>query len=367
MQMLKSLRFLLYPFSLLYGLVIWIRNRLFDKETLRSMQFDFPVICIGNLSVGGTGKTPMAEYIIGMLRGKYKLACLSRGYKRKTQGFVLAEEGVQSTDLGDEPMQIHLKYPEVTVAVVKDRILGIPQLLKEKPETEVIIMDDAFQYREVRAGINILLTDYNHLYTRDRMLPVGNLRDSKSSSSRADIIVVTKCTPNLNKNNREDIIRELNPLPHQQVYFTEIAYGKPYHLFTGKELSSSHQGGDILLVCGIANPRPLQEAVHHIADDYEMLRYSDHHRFTEADVQKIVSRFVGLKNTEKIILTTEKDAVKLTRFQKEIGHLPFYVLPMNHSFLFGEAGGFEDKLVSYIESVRNIDPLDFAPLKPVED
>ncbi len=180
--MLKSFRYILFPFSIIYGGIIWARNKMFDKNILRSAKFNFPVICVGNLAVGGTGKTPMTEYLIRMLAGKYRVATLSRGYKRKTKGFAIADENTTAIDIGDEPMQIHKKFPGVTVAVAEERIIGIPQLLYARPETQAIILDDAFQHREVKAGLNILLTDFQNLYTRDFLLPAGDLRDIKSSS-----------------------------------------------------------------------------------------------------------------------------------------------------------------------------------------
>ena len=205
--MLKKFRYILLPFSVMYGFIIGLRNKLFDKNILRSASFNFPVICVGNLALGGTGKTPMTEYLIRLLMQKYKVATLSRGYKRKTKGFAIADDTTTAIDIGDEPMQLHKKFPGVTVAVAEERVVGIPQLLHAKPETRVIILDDAFQHREVRPGLNILLTEYQNLYTKDMILPAGNLRDVKSSSSRAHIIVVTKCPPNLNEEEKQATIR----------------------------------------------------------------------------------------------------------------------------------------------------------------
>lgn len=210
-MMLKSFRYLLFPFSMIYESVIWIRNKLFDKKILRSAKFNFPLICVGNLALGGTGKTPMVEYLVRMLKDRYEVATLSRGYKRKTKGFAIANEHATAVDIGDEPMQIHIKFPDVTVAVAEERVIGIPQLLYEKPRTQLIVLDDAFQHREVEAGMNILLTDYNNLYTRDILLPAGDLRDIKSSSKRADIIIVTKCKASLEENEKDKIVRELKP------------------------------------------------------------------------------------------------------------------------------------------------------------
>ena len=347
--MLKSFRYILIPFSFIYGAIIWIRNKLFDKNILRSATFNFPLICIGNLAVGGTGKTPMVEYIIRMLDGKYKVATLSRGYKRRTKGFAIADGNTSAVDIGDEPMQIHKKFPDVTVAVAEERVIGIPQLLYEKPETQVIILDDAFQHREVRAGLNILLTDYNNLYTRDILLPAGDLRDIRSSSKRAEIIIVTKCNSDFNEEGRQEIIKELNPLPHQKVYFTSIEYNYPYHLFT-KEKYVPESDCNVLLVCGIANPEPLKKVLTTYVSEYELLKYRDHYIFNTDDLHEIKNRFSKIEKEKKIILTTEKDGVRLAKFEKELEHLPIYVLPMVHKILFGQEKHFENNVLEFISS-----------------
>ena len=193
---LRSFRVLLFPFAFLYGTAVKVRNYLYDNEIIQSIEFNFPVICIGNISVGGTGKSPMVEYLLRLLVHRYKTATLSRGYKRKTRGYVLADDKTTALDIGDEPMQFHIKFPEVTVAAGEERAIAIPQLLFDRPETDVIILDDALQHRTVKAGLNILLTDYNNLFTRDMFLPTGDLRDSRSSYKRANIIIVTKCSDN---------------------------------------------------------------------------------------------------------------------------------------------------------------------------
>ena len=229
--MLKSFRFVLFPLSIIYGFVIWVRNKLYDKNILKSASFNFPVICVGNLSVGGTGKTPMVEYLIRLLKTEYKVATMSRGYKRKTKGFAIANNNTTALDIGDEPMQFYKKFPDITVSVAEERLVSIPQLLHDKPNTNVIILDDAFQHRQVKAGLNILLTEYRDLFTRDFILPAGNLRDLKSSYKRADIIVVTKCKSHLNEEEKSQIIKEIKPLAHQKIFFTKIEYASPYHLF----------------------------------------------------------------------------------------------------------------------------------------
>ena len=347
--MLRSIRFILFPVSVLYGFIIGMRNKLFDKNILRSASFNFPLICVGNLALGGTGKTPMAEYLIRLLTQKYTVAILSRGYKRKTKGFAIADNTTTAIDIGDEPMQIHKKFPGVTVGVAEERVVGIPQLLHEKPETQVIILDDAFQHREVNAGLNILLTEYQNLYTRDFILPAGDLRDVKNSSVRADIIVVTKCKSHLNEEEKQKITDELNPLDHQKVFFTKIEYGNPYHLFTNEE-KFLEPGSGILLICGIANPKPLKEILTTYVSTYKMLLFRDHHIFNIDDLEEIKNQFSKIESTNKIILTTEKDGVRLAKFESELKHLPVYVFPMRHKFLFGEGTRFDKRVVEFVES-----------------
>ncbi|MEP6951192.1 MAG: tetraacyldisaccharide 4'-kinase [Ginsengibacter sp.] len=355
--MSRSFRYILYPFSIIYSLIIWLRNKLFDKNILRSASFNFPVICVGNLALGGTGKTPMAEYLIRMLGQKYSIATLSRGYKRKTKGFAIADDTTTAIEIGDEPMQLHKKFPAISVAVAEERVVGIPQLLHSRPETEVIILDDAFQHREVRAGLNILLTEYKNLYTRDIILPAGNLRDVKSSSARADIIVVTKCKPGLNEEENQEIIGELRPLDRQEIFFTEIEYGSPYHLFT-KEERFPEAGSGVLLICGIAKPGPLKKIVATYVGNYETMLFKDHHIFNIDDLEEIKKRFSKIELANKMILTTEKDGVRLAKFESELKQLPVYVLPMRHRFLFGGETRFEERVMEFMENFHKVEDLE---------
>ncbi len=351
---LKSFRILLFPFALLYWLGIAIRNFFYDTNIFKPTSFGMPIICVGNLSVGGTGKSPMVEYLVERLKDKFKVATLSRGYKRKTKGYALANETSTALEIGDEPMQFHLKFPGIPVAVGEERMVAIPQLLHDKPTTEVIILDDAFQHREVKAGLNIVLTDYNNLFTRDFYLPTGDLRDLKSSYKRAEIIVVTKCKPDLTITEKQKLIKEINPLPHQQVYFTAIEYGDMYHIINGKKLTPNAET-EILLVTGIANPRPLKKMLEEHSNSYQMLQYSDHHIFTIDDLNDIKKRFENIEITNsklhvgKIILTTEKDAVRLVKFNTDIADLPLYVIPVRHRFLFEEGGVFDKQVTDFIQ------------------
>jgi tetraacyldisaccharide 4'-kinase len=347
--MLKSFRYLLFPFSLLYGGAVWLRNWLFDKKILKSASFNFPIICVGNLAVGGTGKTPMVEYLIRVLKNDFNIATLSRGYKRKTKGFAIANEKTTALEIGDEPMQFHKKFEDVTVAVGEERFVAIPQLLHDKPQTQVIILDDAFQHRTVKAGLNILLTEYKNLFTRDLLLPAGDLRDVKVSKKRADIIIVTKCKSGLTTNEKADIIKEINPNGFQQIFFTEIVYTQPYHLFSKEKINPTTDTA-VLLVCGIANPRPIKDFVNNTFHTYDMLRYGDHHIFDTDDLSDIKKHFDKISATNKIILTTEKDGVRLQKFDAQLSDYPIYVLPIEHSFLFGEGQHFNAIITNFILS-----------------
>jgi tetraacyldisaccharide 4'-kinase len=351
--LLKSFRYLLLPLAFLYGLIIWIRNWLFDKNILKSASFNFPVICVGNLAVGGTGKTPLTEFLVEFLQQPYQTATLSRGYKRKTKGFAIAGKNTTAIDIGDEPMQFHQKFPGITVAVGEERLVAIPQLLHQKPSTEVIILDDAFQHRSVKAGLNIVLTEYKNLYSRDLMLPAGDLRDVKSSIKRAHIIIVTKCKSNLDENEKNNIYKELNPLPHQQVFFTEILYDRPYHIFRHHK-AQLDATSDVLLICGIANPKPLKEFLNMHVRSFDMLRYADHHIFTSDDLDEIKTCFEKIQSDYKLIITTEKDAVRLQKFEKELSDYPIYALPIRHHFLFGQETAFKNTILGFINSFKKV-------------
>ena len=350
--MLKSFRFVLWPLSVVYGSIIWLRNKLFDRNILRSVSFNFPIICVGNLAVGGTGKTPMVEFLIRILSEKYSIATLSRGYKRKTTGFAIANDNSTALDIGDEPMQFHNKFPGVTVAVAEERLVAIPQLLHDKPATEVIILDDAFQHRHVKAGLNILLTEYKNLYTRDFILPAGDLRDVKSSRKRAEILVVTKCKSHLTIEEKEKLVEELNPLPHQKIFFAKLEYGSPYHLFTKKE-KFLNPDVHILLICGIANPKPLKEILNAYVFTYDMILFKDHHIFDMDDLKEIQEAFDNITSPNKMILTTEKDGVRLAKFESELKSLPIYVFPVRHTIMFGESDMFELQIKQFISRFKS--------------
>ncbi|MDR0791823.1 MAG: tetraacyldisaccharide 4'-kinase [Chitinophagaceae bacterium] len=349
---LKSFRLLLFPLSFLYGVVVYLRNFLFDKGIIKSTSFNLPIICVGNLTVGGTGKTPMVEYLINILREQYKIATISRGYRRRTSGYLLADENTTALDIGDEPMQFYVKHPDIAVAVGEERIIAVPQILDDKPETKVIILDDALQHRAIKAGLNILLTDYNNLFTRDFFLPTGDLRDRRASYKRAQIIVVTKCPPKLSAEEKENIVAEIKPTNEQQVFFTAIEYKTPYHIITGRKKVLLHND-EIMLVCGIANPISIKEYLSEKAGLYHLHTYGDHHDFSINDIREIKNRYLKIKSSNKIIITTEKDAMRLLKYPKELMYLPFYAIPIECKFLFDEAEKFNTLIRDFIINFNN--------------
>jgi tetraacyldisaccharide 4'-kinase len=345
---LKSFRVLLLPFALLYGVVVYVRNWLYNKQYLKSVHFNIPMICVGNLSLGGTGKSPMVEYLLSILSDDYKIATLSRGYKRRTKGYALAGVNTTALEIGDEPMQFHIKYPNVSVAVGERRIEAIPQLIQDVPDLAAVILDDAFQHREIVAGLNILLTDYSNLYCDDVFFPTGDLRDERISAKRANIIVVTKCPENLAEAERDEIIEKLFPDQHQAIFFTSIAYDTPYHIYDPNKQWNLSVKDEVLLVCGIANPIPLKEYLHEQTQTYYQISYSDHHIFSIEDLNDIKNKFEQITADSKIILTTEKDAVRLVKYTEELNTIPLYVLPIKPNFLFNSKEAFNQLVIHYV-------------------
>lgn len=350
--LLKSLRILLFPFSLCFAGIVIVRNWLFDRDILRSASFHFPVICIGNLSLGGTGKSTMVEYLIKHFKSEFRMAVLSRGYKRKTKGYAVANEKSTALEIGDEPMQFHLKFPDVVVAVGEERLVAIPQLLQDHPDRQLILLDDAFQHRSVRAGLNILLTEYDNLYTRDWYVPTGDLRDSPSSYRRCQIMVVTKCPTRMAQADRKRITDEMRPLEGQSLFFSAIRYGQPYHILTHQQRPLTPKT-EVLLVSGIANPLPLKKYLLDHAPSYDELMFNDHHIFTIDDWKEIRARFDRMAATDKIILTTEKDAVRLIKFAGALGNYPLFVIPVDMQFLFGQEEEFLARVRAYVHQYHH--------------
>lgn len=332
---MKQFRLLLYPFAIIYGIITDIRNLLYNNGIFKSKNFQLPVIAVGNLSTGGTGKTPMTEYLIRLLGENYYLATLSRGYKRKSKGFILGSESSGPDTLGDEPYQFYMKFPHVRVAVDANRVNGITQLLDLNPNPQVIILDDAYQHRRVRAGFYILLTAYNDLYADDHILPAGNLREGKNGAKRADVIVVTKCLANLSATEQQLVINKLQPQPNQQVYFTTIAYDSQVYNESQRLDAESIKQQQKVLVAGIAKPELFFS---HLKNNGDVLKqYPDHHNFTSAEIQE-------LNQLNQIIITTEKDYMRL---RGKISPERLYYLPIRTEFING-GDDFNKTILNYV-------------------
>lgn len=310
LHLVMLLRKILFPFSILYDLVTGCRNFGYDKGLLKSYKFDVPTIVVGNLSVGGTGKTPQIEYLIRLLNPSIRLAVLSRGYKRSTKGFELGNETSSAKTIGDEPFQFLRKFKDVTIAVDGDRVNGINNLLKIPETPEVILLDDAFQHRRVHGGFYILLTSYDQLYSDDWLLPMGNLREARSGAKRAAVIVVTKCPEDLSVAEENEILKKINPSEEQSVFFSAIEYDSKIQGISELELGELKLY-QVLLLTGIANPTPLCSFLNKNKIDYTHLKYGDHHNFTANDIHEIRSKYTSLKGERKLILTTEKDYVRI--------------------------------------------------------
>jgi len=330
------LRKLLFPISLIYALVVHIRNFLYDVDVFKSKAFETPTICIGNLSVGGTGKTPMAEFLISLLKDDYKVALLSRGYRRESKGFVLASKKSTVGDVGDEPYQVYSKFPEISVAVDTDRRSGI-QKLQDVVKPDIILLDDALQHRKVNYGFSMLLTAYHTLYVDDWYLPTGNLRDSKREAKRADLIIVTKCHPDLNDSDQQRVIQKLKPEPHQQVLFSCLTYDSQFKGDTNGFPVDYFKDKKLTLVTGIANPEPLVTYLEASDLTFDHLRFKDHHAFTENELQQF--------RQKEYLLTTEKDYVRLKGKVKSL-----YYLPIKHRFLGRGRKLLETHISSFMKS-----------------
>ena len=346
---------LLWPFSLLFRMVTGIRNFLYDKGIIPSEEFGIPVICIGNITVGGTGKTPHAEYIISLLGREFRTALLSRGYMRKTSGFRYVTPSSGAADSGDEALQISRKFPGTIVAVDSDRIKGIKTILRDYPDTDVIILDDGFQHRRLRPGLSILLTDYSRLMTRDSLLPYGRLREQASQRKRAGTIIVTKTPADISESERIAISNELRTAKDQKIFFSTISYGTlqpvfeeyahPMDLPTEKERNERAA----VVLTGIASPGPLINYLGKYFAEIRHLRFPDHHSFTRRDLEKISKAFESVSLSSKIIITTEKDAVRL----REISYIDdslkktLYFIPAGVNFLNDNKCEFDKVIIEY--------------------
>ncbi|WP_324720591.1 tetraacyldisaccharide 4'-kinase [Salinimicrobium sp. HB62] len=332
-----SARKFLYPFSILYGGAMRVRNKLYDHGILPSKHYDLPVIAVGNLSMGGTGKSPMVEYLTELLRKEHRVATLSRGYRRNSSGYILLTGQETAAEVGDEPLQFKHKFPQVMVAVDESRTNGIEELLKEKPQPEVVVLDDAFQHRRVAAGFYLLLTSYSKIYRNDLVLPAGNLREPASGAKRAKVIVVTKCPPDLDVREQMEIIKKLRPKPGQEVFFSSIQYNESVlgrnRSLTLKELKNTH----FTLVTGIANPQPLVKFLREQGLKFDHKAYKDHHNFTEPELREL--------QHEELIITTEKDYMRL---KNEISREKIFYLPIRTAFLHREKD-FNELILNYVK------------------
>jgi len=337
---MNILRKLLLPFSLLYGSILALRNLCYDKGWFKSKSYAIPIICVGNLSTGGTGKSPMIEYLISFLKEDYKVAVLSRGYKRKTSGFRDVLINSKAEDVGDEPLQIKRKFPEVIVAVCADRQEGIEKI---RIKTDVILLDDAFQHRKVSASTNILLTTFDDLYVHDMVLPAGNLRESKRGAKRADLVMVTKCPEKHSHAKLQKIQYILNLKPPQKIYFSKISYDDSI-CGISKTLPLNYLlNKNFTLVTGIANPKPLVEFLKQKQFNFEHKKFPDHHHFSDSEIKKFKEK--------EIILTTEKDFVRL---QPRLNKFAIYYLPIKTAILNEQEKFFKEYIINEIENFSKI-------------
>lgn len=355
----KILPYILKPLSWLYGLVTDVRNWLFDHNVLTVEEFDVPVVSIGNITVGGTGKTPHVEYVAGMLSTTYNIAVLSRGYKRKTRGFILANHNSTPESIGDEPLQIYQKFgARVRVAVCESRRTGIKEIMKLYPDTQMILLDDAFQHRYVKPKVNILLMDYSRPIYEDNMLPLGRLRENSDQTERADMVIVTKCPDNISPLDIRLISKNLEIRPYQKLYFSNYSYGdllpvfandRPYNV----DLSSLNARDTVMLVSGIANPRGFVRHFKSYPFKVVVSHFPDHHDFSREDIEKIKEKFNSLKGERKIIITTEKDAVRLAYnpyFPTSLKQITYYMPISVRMMSSSEGGDFISDLMKAIDA-----------------
>ncbi len=350
-------KFLLLPFAFLYGLIVRIRHWLFNVNILKSELFELPVIGVGNLSLGGTGKTPMVEYLIRLLVDEYKLAVLSRGYGRNTNGFLTANQYSGHKDIGDEPMQYHNKFKnDIKVTVSENRRIGIKNLMQDDENLDIILLDDCFQHRYVLPGISILLTDFHNLYMEDYLLPAGTLRDVVSEAKRADIIIVTKTYKVLSPITRRRIKGILKPEEHQSLYFSYIDYGELTVVPGFKEVKIKKKISTIVLFCGIANSYPFQEYLRDLCNDLLVIDFPDHHTYRKKDLQLVAQTYNDTFTQNKIIITTEKDAMRLVKSEyiRELDSLPLYYIPIKVKLHGLDQSNFSNQIKKYVrENKRN--------------
>ncbi|HEY9113927.1 MAG TPA: tetraacyldisaccharide 4'-kinase [Bacteroidales bacterium] len=349
---MNTWKFILFPIAWIYGLAVRIRHWMFNKGYLKSTSFSIPVISIGNLSLGGTGKTPFVEYLIRLLTEQYKVATLSRGYGRKTTGFLMGDQFSGHEDVGDEPMQYIRKFAnKITVAVDEDRCRGVSYLMENDNKLDVILLDDAFQHRYIKPGLSVLLTDYSKLYAEDYLLPVGTLRDVVSSAKRADIIIVTKTDRVLSPISKQRVLEVLQPEQNQPVYFSYIDYGHFVPFPDAEGFKIPKNISKIILFTGIVNHYPLEEHLRFQCNELISFNYPDHHIYTRNDLQKIKKAFDDAYESKKLIVTTEKDAMRLINspYLSELKYLPLFYVPIKVRLHGTDAMSFNKQILEYVK------------------
>jgi len=351
--MKQLLKILLLPFSAIYGSISFIRNKFYDWGWLPSLAFDLPLISVGNISAGGTGKSPTVEYLIRLLQKQsISIATLSRGYGRQTRGYILADSSATAATIGDEPFQFFRKFNDVAVAVCEDRVKGISHLLRRVPAPAVIVLDDAFQHRRVKPGLSIVLTRYNNLYSHDMVLPAGRLREFRSGAKRADIIIVTKSPELLPESAKNKIIKELRPLPNQVVLFSHIVYNnfQPFYKDQLQKNLSSTEDFELLLFTGIADAGPLIARLEAVCKKLHIMHFGDHHVYSQKDIRTISGKFRNIATEKKAIVTTEKDFSRLAHQNtgKELLDFPVFYIPVEMGFSENDKKIFENKIVDYV-------------------
>lgn len=344
----------LFPFAVIYGIITSLRNLLYDWKFLQSKSFDVHTICVGNLAVGGTGKTPHVEYLIKLLQDEVKIATLSRGYKRKTTGFIHADENSTALDIGDEPLQYKTKNPNLDVCVDANRVNGVKKILSFPEPPKVIILDDAFQHRALNSELKIVVSEYSNLFLNDCMLPAGTLRESKAGIKRADIIIISKTPDKTTAIEIRNVIKDVKPLAHQQLFFTWLKYGELVGFQNPTETIDTLNDlfrYRIVLFTGIGNPTPMVTYLKEYASDVKHIQYPDHHQFTIQDIADIRTELDAFEGGNKIVITTEKDAMRLkgSDLQDIANTLPLYVLPIEVDFK-DKAQEFNETIINYVRT-----------------
>ena len=342
---------LLSPISLLYGVGVAIRNLLYNVGLLKSVKFDVPVISVGNLSVGGSGKTPHIEYLLRKFKDYLRIGVISRGYKRKSHGYLEIDPYHSILSTGDEPLQLKRKFRDVIVAVSESRSIGIMELLKHQDSLQLILMDDGFQHRSVRPGLNILLTDHHNLFTNDYLMPSGNLREWRSAYKRADAIIVSKCPNDLSIKEKKEIQDKIDPNSKQSIFFSGFKYGTPYYLFNGNVRKSLNESVEALVVCGIARPEYLEAYLQNKVGFTHSMKFEDHHHFSKYEVGRISKAYEDInKNKNAIVIMTEKDAVRIEEHRDFLieNKVPIFVLPVAVEFLFDDEIRFDNYIKEFL-------------------